>query len=235
MQKCCKEYAQNQGQNSNSVFSTTTSKPDRYDCDCEAIRRAVWSLRPAERELVVLRYYDDMPYEQIAELLDISIQAVNGRAAARFLRIYAQSVALRAKWNAIRAAVDVYLVKATTGSLPESLPPGLPGDPYSGKPFQYAKTAEGFVLRCQAKDLNRDKVRVYEFNVAQVGSPSYKSMNTSRLRSSAFFVRLFWRDSPRKIDPFASYPQNGRISFEQKGAFRCYIHDYGSIRNAERT
>ena len=45
----------------------------------EAIRRAVWQLRSAEREPIVLRYYDNLPYEQIAHILDISIQAVNGR------------------------------------------------------------------------------------------------------------------------------------------------------------
>ncbi len=45
----------------------------------DALRRAVWQLRSAERELIVLRYYDNLPYEQIAQVLDISIQAVNGR------------------------------------------------------------------------------------------------------------------------------------------------------------
>ncbi|MFH1882449.1 MAG: RNA polymerase sigma factor [Planctomycetota bacterium] len=45
----------------------------------DAVRRAVWQLRSAERELIVLRYYDNLPYEQIAQVLDISIQAVNGR------------------------------------------------------------------------------------------------------------------------------------------------------------
>ena len=45
----------------------------------EVIRRAVWQLRPNERELIVLRYYDNLPYEKIAQVLDISVQAVNGR------------------------------------------------------------------------------------------------------------------------------------------------------------
>jgi len=45
----------------------------------DAIREAVLQLRPAERELIVLRYYDNSPYEQIAQVLDISPQAVNGR------------------------------------------------------------------------------------------------------------------------------------------------------------
>jgi RNA polymerase sigma-70 factor (ECF subfamily) len=43
------------------------------------IQHAVQQLRPVERELIVLRYYDNLPYEQIASVLDISIQAVNGR------------------------------------------------------------------------------------------------------------------------------------------------------------
>ena len=45
----------------------------------EAIRRAVWSLREAERELIVMRYFDGFSQRQISEVLDISPQAVNGR------------------------------------------------------------------------------------------------------------------------------------------------------------
>ncbi len=45
----------------------------------EAIRRAVWSLREAERELIVMRYFDGFSQGQISEVLDISPQAVNGR------------------------------------------------------------------------------------------------------------------------------------------------------------
>jgi RNA polymerase sigma-70 factor (ECF subfamily) len=59
-------------------------RPNREDADreehrSEVIRQAIWRLRSSERELIVLRYYDNMPYEQIAQVLDISIQAVNGR------------------------------------------------------------------------------------------------------------------------------------------------------------
>jgi len=45
----------------------------------EAIRRALWSLRASERELVVMRYFDGFSQVQISEVLDISSQAVNGR------------------------------------------------------------------------------------------------------------------------------------------------------------
>ena len=61
----------------NAQGSTKNADSEQHRAD--AIRRAVWQLRPNERELIVLRYYDNLPYEQIAQVLDISIQAVNGR------------------------------------------------------------------------------------------------------------------------------------------------------------
>ncbi|MBN2316385.1 MAG: sigma-70 family RNA polymerase sigma factor [Sedimentisphaerales bacterium] len=45
----------------------------------EVIRRAVWSLRETERELIVLRYFDGFSQAQISEVLNLSPQAVNGR------------------------------------------------------------------------------------------------------------------------------------------------------------
>ena len=45
----------------------------------QAIRRAVWSLSEAERELVVLRYFDGFSQARICEVLSLSPQAVNGR------------------------------------------------------------------------------------------------------------------------------------------------------------
>lgn len=74
-----KNMLRTKGRTATVNFQQPPQSHDKYECDCEAIRRAVWNLRPAEKELIVLRYYDNMPYEQIAELLDISIQAVNGR------------------------------------------------------------------------------------------------------------------------------------------------------------
>ena len=45
----------------------------------DAIREAVWKLRPADRELIVMRYYDGFSQAQISGVLNISPQAVNGR------------------------------------------------------------------------------------------------------------------------------------------------------------
>jgi RNA polymerase sigma-70 factor (ECF subfamily) len=45
----------------------------------DLIREAVWKLRPAERELIVMRYYDGFSQAQISKVLEISPSAVNGR------------------------------------------------------------------------------------------------------------------------------------------------------------
>ena len=44
-----------------------------------AVRRAVWQLEPAERELIVMRYFDGFSQARISQVLDISPSAVNGR------------------------------------------------------------------------------------------------------------------------------------------------------------
>jgi len=45
------------------------------------------------------------------------------------------------------------------------LPEDTPMDLFSGKDFKYEKTKEGFVLRCQGKDLVKNKIYEYEFKV----------------------------------------------------------------------
>jgi RNA polymerase sigma-70 factor (ECF subfamily) len=45
----------------------------------ETVRRAIGRLPASARELIFLRFYDGMSYEQISAVLGISEQAVNGR------------------------------------------------------------------------------------------------------------------------------------------------------------
>jgi len=45
----------------------------------DEVRRIVWQLDNHDREPIVLRYYDNLSYEQIAGVLGISVEAVNGR------------------------------------------------------------------------------------------------------------------------------------------------------------
>ncbi len=80
-------------------------------------------------------------------------------------RILCLNIRIKTHFNAIKTAIEIYMIKAKTGNLPDALPADLPGDLFSGKPFIYEKTAKGFTLRCQGKDLSKDEIYKYEFKV----------------------------------------------------------------------
>jgi len=79
-------------------------------------------------------------------------------------RLYQSTVRQQNHVNALKTAIDLYIIKIRTGQLPDTLPADSPPDLFSGKSFAYAKTAEGFILRCQGKeDPKKDEVHEYEF------------------------------------------------------------------------
>jgi hypothetical protein len=80
-------------------------------------------------------------------------------------RIYNLSTRWNTHSNALKTAIEIYIIKAKTGKLPDSLPAGLPGDLFSAKPFQYEKSTDGFFLSCRGKDLEKDEIYKYEFKV----------------------------------------------------------------------
>jgi hypothetical protein len=86
--------------------------------------------------------------------------------APTWASIHLLGVRLQAQSNAVRAAVGVYLSRVQTGQLPETLPAGAPGDPFSDKPLQYEKADDHFVLRWQEKE-NPQKAGAnqYEFKI----------------------------------------------------------------------
>lgn len=59
-------------------LSIAATEP-RNDETIEAVRQAIRKLSASARELVFLRFYDGMSYEQISTVLGISEQAINGR------------------------------------------------------------------------------------------------------------------------------------------------------------
>jgi hypothetical protein len=85
--------------------------------------------------------------------------------APTWARILSLSIRFGTHSNAIRAAIEIYMIKAKTGTLPDALPEGLPGDLFSDEPFQYERTGDGFILRCRGKDLDRDEAYEYEFKI----------------------------------------------------------------------
>jgi len=89
----------------------------------------------------------------------------------RFPIVYTAYVNGLAHVHAAQAAIAIYHVKATTGQLPQTLPGGLPKDPYSGKDFEYQVTAKRFILRCRAKFTSDGRENAepkqFEFPVAE--------------------------------------------------------------------
>jgi hypothetical protein len=79
--------------------------------------------------------------------------------------VYPHHVWHQANINGVKAAVEVYLVVAKTGRLPESLPDYLPKDPSTGQDFVYEITDEGFALRCQDEKFLSRYSRRLEFKV----------------------------------------------------------------------
>lgn len=70
-----------------------------------------------------------------------------------------------ANYNALTVALEVYLIAARTGHIPEKLPGNQAKDPYSGKDFAYKVTDEGFALRYRDEMNEWAKSRWLEFKV----------------------------------------------------------------------
>lgn len=119
----------------------------------------------------------NMPYQQgyttINELAEKAFNDAKDKPEAMLTtcampamgRVFSLATRINTHDNAIRTAIEVYLMKAKTGKLPDSLPEGLPGDLFSGMDFEYEKTADGFVLRCQGKEFGSEETHQYEFKV----------------------------------------------------------------------
>ncbi len=109
-----------------------------------------------------LKQLDEKPSKEYSKNPDATLTAA---FSPTWSRIYTISMRLGSHSNAVKAAIEIYIIKAKTGNLPDALLADLPRDLFSGKAFQYEKTKDGFVLRCQGKDLDEDKTYEYEFKV----------------------------------------------------------------------
>jgi RNA polymerase sigma-70 factor (ECF subfamily) len=68
----------------------TEDRQSDRDENAEVVRQAIGKLSASARELVFLRYYDGLSYEQISAVLELSQQAINGRLrrAKRKMAVY---------------------------------------------------------------------------------------------------------------------------------------------------
>ncbi|OHB67687.1 MAG: hypothetical protein A2Y77_04825 [Planctomycetes bacterium RBG_13_62_9] len=112
-------------------------------------------------------------YPKLQELANQMEQAAAKDPAVRLIKaiapamtkIYVAQTRFKADFNALQAALDVYIAKAATGQLPQSLPGASPRDPYTGDAFKYERTNDGFVLRCGINDADKNEARQFKFQV----------------------------------------------------------------------
>jgi len=88
-----------------------------------------------------------------------------GILAPAIHKVVCSDLKARTHFNAVKTALNLYIIRAKSVQLPDELPADLPKDLFSGKDFEYEKTKDGFILRCQGKDLAKNKIYEYEFKV----------------------------------------------------------------------
>ena len=117
---------------------------------------------PYEQAYKRLKSLDKKPAEEFKQNPDATMTVLLGPAT---WKIYNHDVSRKTFSNALKAALEIYIIAARTGKLRDGLPAGLPKDLFSGEDFEYEKKADGFILRCRGKDLLKDKIHEYEFKV----------------------------------------------------------------------
>ncbi len=116
-----------------------------------------------------LRSMVDWLRDRTASYAPIALVSDTPRTVEIYYRLMTHNIGLL---NITRAAIEVLLIRATTGRLPQVLPDDLPKDPFSGKDFEYERTKGGFVLRFDAANVSGIQIRQYEFRVSDSDSPN---------------------------------------------------------------
>jgi hypothetical protein len=110
------------------------------------------------------RAYYQQQMQRMFELLDSSDAYAQKHQG--FVQLIQQVQAdSQQKEEAILTGLELFMIKARTGAFPDQLPGSAALDLFSGKAFQYIKGGNGFTLRCQAEDLDKNTVYEYAYTV----------------------------------------------------------------------
>ena len=137
---------------------------DYYAKYMDSLQATLDSAMPYTRIYEELKKLSDKPGKDAVEDPGATLTAALAPALSK---VYGNEVRAKTHSNAIKAAVEIYILKATTGKLPGGLPVGLPKDLFSGQDFGYEKKSGGFVLHCLGKDLDKNETHSYEFGVSK--------------------------------------------------------------------
>jgi len=80
-------------------------------------------------------------------------------------KCYNHGINWKTHYSATLTALDVYIITAKTGKLPEESPKSTYIDHFSGKPFIYEVTEDGFALRCRQEDLNKKITHEFKYKL----------------------------------------------------------------------
>lgn len=116
-----------------------------------------YAKKHAELKAMLERMTQEAARKPNAVLTTVLVPALN--------RVFSIETKSQARANALRVGLELLLVKAQTGTLPERLPANMLKDPFSDQDYLYERTSTGFVLRCQGKDLDKDTTYDYAFTV----------------------------------------------------------------------
>ena len=120
----------------------------------------------------------DLSYREKHAKLQAMVDSLDDRAAdgdpiallseaPKVVELYHRLMVRNAVYdNLAAAAIEICLMTAKTGHLPQTLPRGLPKDLYAGRDFEYERTAKGFALRFDPDNVSRIRVRQFEFKTA---------------------------------------------------------------------
>ena len=119
---------------------------------------------PYPKKLSQLEALEKKPESDAQQNPHALLAVVMGKPYVRLL-----TLDMRAKSNdsLLKTALEIYLAKARTGSIPDQLPPGMPKDPFNGQDFKYEKTQGGFTLTRWTDDPAKDKNYRFAFKVRQ--------------------------------------------------------------------
>jgi hypothetical protein len=131
-----------------------------------------------EKEAVIYtKYYDDIftiiekPYKQAYEEMCVRSDKLSEDSdlSVIFLptlsRCYSLLIGWKTSYDSMMTALDVYIIAAKTGKLPEQLPKSTYLDHFSGKPFIYEVTDDGFTLKCQQEDLVKKTIHEFSYKL----------------------------------------------------------------------
>ncbi|MHC4682248.1 MAG: hypothetical protein ACYTEK_26600 [Planctomycetota bacterium] len=119
-----------------------------YDRHLESTLKILESDLPYERKKAELRKLITRIESQIENSNDDKdYSLILGDCIPNIESCYDSMVRDTAHFNALIVALELYLLNARTGHIPEMLPPNQAKDPYSDKDFEYKVTDEGFALR----------------------------------------------------------------------------------------